>query len=184
MNLPNLITLGRLLSVPLAIWLILQSEWQFAFAVFLLAGASDAVDGFIAKRFDLRTDLGRFLDPLADKALLVSIFVTLGVRGEIPAWLVILVVSRDVLIVGGALLTFAMSAHIKIEPLLISKANTTAQIILAAVVLARLAVGHVPDLVVILLIWGTGATTVLSGASYLVHWARGQGAGSAGGAAT
>ena len=180
MNPPNLITLARLLSVPLTIWLILQELWLAAFGLFVLAGVSDAIDGYVAKRFNMRTDLGRFLDPLADKALLVSIYITLGMKGQLPAWLVILVVSRDVLIIGGALLAFAMGAGMKIEPLLVSKANTAAQIALAAAVLGDRATLMLPSFVVTSLIWLVAVTTVLSGASYLVHWSRGQSAGNAG----
>jgi cardiolipin synthase len=183
-NLPNLISLARLLSVPLTIWLILQEDWLAAFGLFLLAGISDAIDGWVAKHYDMRTELGRFLDPLADKALLVSIYITLGMKGQIPAWLVILVVSRDVLIVGGALLAFAMASGLKIEPLLVSKANTAAQIALAAAVLGVLATGTgtMARLPIEALMWLVGATTVLSGAGYLIHWSRGQSASSAGGA--
>ncbi len=104
MNPANLITLGRLLSVPVSVWLILAGQFAAAFWMFVLAGISDAVDGFIAKRFDMRTKIGALLDPVADKTLLVSIYVTLGVAGQLPTWLVILVVSRDLMIVGGFLL--------------------------------------------------------------------------------
>ena len=173
MNLPNLISLGRLLSTPVNVWLMLIGEWRFAFALFVLAGLSDAVDGFIAKRYGMTTRLGSYLDPLADKAMLMSVYVALGVRGELPSWLVILVVSRDVLIVGGALLLLALSQSLTIEPLWISKLNTVMQIALAAVALGglafadalwRQAVGPLAVLV--------GATTVASGASYLIEWGR------------
>src|ERR671925_201528 len=92
LNLPNLISLGRLLLVPLAISLILEGSYAAAFWVFVIAGVSDAADGFIAKRFDRRTRLGALLDPLADKVLLVSVYLTLGVAGQLWTWLVVLVV--------------------------------------------------------------------------------------------
>src|SRR5262245_45221329 len=101
---PNLISLARLLAVPLAIWLILQDRYGAAFWVFAVAGASDALDGFIAKQFGLRTVLGGFLDPLADKALLMSVNCPRGHRGQVDPCLVILIVSRDVLIIRGAIL--------------------------------------------------------------------------------
>src|ERR1700746_4171210 len=107
LNLPNLISLGRLLLVPLASSLILDGNYWAAFWVFVVAGISDALDGFIAKRFDRRTRLGALLDPLADKVLLVSVYVTLGVAGQIWTWLVVLVVFRDVMIIGGVLFVFA-----------------------------------------------------------------------------
>src|SRR5436309_1617748 len=98
-NLPNLITLGRLFCVPLAIWLILDQRHAAAFWVFIGAGVSDGVDGYIAKRFNQRTRLGAMLDPAADKLLLAGVYLTLGYAAQLPLWLVILVVSRDLLIV-------------------------------------------------------------------------------------
>src|SRR5262249_61635700 len=115
--LPNLISLARLLAVPLTIWLILQDRYGAAFWVFAVAGASDALDGFIAKQFGLRTVLGGFLDPLADKALLMSVYVALGYPGQVDTWLVILIVSRDVLIIGGAILYQALAPSLNLQPL-------------------------------------------------------------------
>jgi cardiolipin synthase len=172
LNLPNLITLLRLLSVPLATWLIIAGHYGAAFWVFVGAGLSDALDGFIAKRFDRRTRLGALLDPIADKALLVSVYVTLGVDFELPAWLVILVVFRDVMIIGGFLLMHTLAAPKRFDPLYISKINTSVQIALVGFVLARLGLGIAGGAVDLLLIDLAAATTVLSGISYLVRWAR------------
>jgi cardiolipin synthase len=172
LNLPNAISLGRLLLVPLAIWLILGGRYGTAFWVFVAAGVSDGLDGFIAKRFDLRTRLGAMLDPIADKALIVSVFVALGAAGELPSWLVILVVFRDAMIVGGYLVALAMGAPRQIDPLYISKLNTLVQITLVAFELARLGLGAEARTATWLLIWLTGATTTLSGFSYLVRWTR------------
>jgi cardiolipin synthase (CMP-forming) len=168
-NLPNLITLGRLLCVPLAIWLILGERYGLAFWVFVAAGVSDALDGWIAKRWDQRTPLGALLDPIADKALLAAVYITLGFAGELPHWLVILVVLRDLLIVGGYLLSHGVNAP---EPLFISKVNTLVQIALVGFVLARLGLGIDEALVTSSLIAAAGVTTVWSGLSYLVRWAR------------
>src|ERR1051326_9618384 len=88
------------------VWAIMNWWMLAAFLLFLAAGVSDAIDGYLAKRFAMTSDLGAYLDPLADKALIVSIYVTLGVSGEIPVWLVILVVSRDIMIVGAVLLAW------------------------------------------------------------------------------
>jgi cardiolipin synthase len=172
LNLPNIITLGRLLSVPLAIWLILSGAFLPAFWTFVLAGISDAADGFIAKRFEMKTRLGALLDPVADKALLVSVYVTLGMAGELPNWLVILVVFRDLMIVGGFLLVQLLVQSMRWEPLLISKLNTALQIILAAFSLARLGYGAADHGVVSALVFAVATTTVLSGGAYLVRWAR------------
>jgi cardiolipin synthase (CMP-forming) len=171
-SLPNLITLGRLLCVPLAIWLVLSGALAASFWIFVVAGLSDAVDGFIAKRFDQRSRLGALLDPIADKALLVSMYVTLGLSHHLPAWLVILVVFRDALIVGGFLLVAALGQAMRWEPLLVSKLNTALQIALVAVVLARLGLGVSALGVDQVLIYAVAATTVISGAGYLVRWAR------------
>ena len=100
MSIPNIITLGRILLVPIIVWAIASSQMEIAFAIFVIAGVSDAVDGFLAKRFNMASELGALLDPLADKALLVSIYVALGIWGAVPRWIVILVVSRDIMIVG------------------------------------------------------------------------------------
>jgi cardiolipin synthase (CMP-forming) len=139
LNLPNLITLGRILLVPVVVWAIGSGQWQIAFLVFLIAGVSDAVDGFLAKRLDMTSELGAHLDPLADKALIVSIYVALGITEAIPRWLVILVVSRDILIVGGVMLAWFVGKPMRVKPLLVSKLNTVAQLILASLVLGSLA---------------------------------------------
>ena len=160
--------------MPLAVWLIVTNEMRAAFYVFVAAGVSDAIDGFIAKRFNARTALGRYIDPLADKALLVSVYVTLGLKGALPDWLVILVVFRDLLIIGGALLFHTLTDQtMRLEPLLISKLNTLMQIVLAVVVLAVLGFGFDDRGVGTILVFATAATTALSGAAYIVRWVRG-----------
>ncbi len=172
MNLPNTITLGRILLVPAVVWAIGADEMALAFWLFLLAGVSDAVDGFIAKRFGLATELGAYLDPLADKALLVSIYVTLAHAGVLPLWLAIAVVARDIMIVGAVLLSWVLDKPVPIRPLIVSKLNTTAQIGFAAFLLAAQGFGFVPggaQEVGVLLV---GALTAGSALAYLVDWAR------------
>jgi len=174
--LPNLITLARLLAVPVTVHLLLNGSYSPAFWLFVAAGVSDALDGIIAKQFQVTSRLGAFLDPLADKALLVGIFVTLGYLGEVAAWLVILIVFRDLLIVGGALLFHTLTHALKMEPLLVSKTNTVAQILLAGTVLAELGLG--PDLgpdlglVIHVLVYVVTALTVVSGGAYVIKWSR------------
>ncbi len=172
LNAPNLITLSRLLSVPLMIWLIVGERYGVAFWVFVGAGISDALDGYIAKRFDCRTKIGALLDPVADKALLSSVYVTLGIGGLLPNWLVILVVFRDVMIVGGYVLVQTLAAPRNFDPLYISKINTLAQIALVAYVLARLGLDVADGKMTEVLVVAAALTTVLSGFSYLVRWAR------------
>jgi cardiolipin synthase len=171
-NLPNLISLARLLSVPIVIWAMLADEMALAFWLFIAAGVSDAIDGFLAKHFGRQTVVGGFLDPLADKALLVSVFITLGKIGDLPLWIVILVVSRDVLIVGGAILFQTLTHSLKPEPLMVSKLNTVAQIVLAATTLGELAMGADWHMAITLLIWAAAVTTLASGGSYIVQWSR------------
>ena len=170
MNIPNSLTLVRIVLVPLVVWLIIDHEMTAAFLLFLLAGFSDAADGYIAKRYGWRSELGAYLDPIADKALLVSIYVTLGLAGHLPVWLVIAVVSRDILIVGAVVLSWMLSRPLTMHPLLISKVNTFAQIVLAGLVLAELGLGLGLEPVVKVLIWVTGALTILSAAAYFWSW--------------
>lgn len=172
MNLPNLLTLFRILLVPVVVWLLVSSLYMAAFWLFVLAGVTDGVDGYLARRWNQRTELGSYLDPLADKALLVSIYVTLGFLGEMPRWLVIAVVFRDLLIVGAFLLSWVIGRPMKVAPLLVSKANTVAQIVFAAVVLGSK--GYALDLVGIEQALGVAvaALTVLSTAAYLAAWMR------------
>jgi cardiolipin synthase (CMP-forming) len=173
LNLPNLISLGRLLLVPLAISLILEGSYWAAFWIFIIAGISDALDGFIAKRFDRRTRLGALLDPLADKILLVSVYVTLGIAGQLWAWLVVLVVFRDVMIIGGFLLIQAITVMPKpFQPLFISKVNTGVQVLLVGYVLARRGLEVDAGVVDLVLGSAVAVTTVVSGITYLVRWAR------------
>ncbi len=172
LSIPNLITLGRILLVPVVVWAILANAMWMAFVLFLVAGVSDAVDGFLAKRFDMTTELGSYLDPLADKALIVSIYLTLGINGDIPRWLVILVVSRDILIVGGIMLSWLMGNPLKIRPLLVSKLNTVAQIAFACVVLGSLGFQIEVKMLKLVLMGLVAVLTLLSIAAYLAEWVR------------
>ncbi len=171
-NLPNLITLGRIISVPLVVWLILSGQNAAAFGIFLLAGISDGVDGYLAKRFGWQTELGAYLDAVADKLLLVSIYLALAGTGDLPIWLVIMVVARDIFIVGGVMLAWILENPLKVEPSYISKVNTTAQILLAGAVLANdgFALGLGTTLTALVLM--TALLTFWSAATYLRVWLR------------
>ncbi|HZQ12080.1 MAG TPA: CDP-alcohol phosphatidyltransferase family protein [Pseudolabrys sp.] len=172
MSIPNLITLGRILLVPIVVWAIYSGAMWVAFVLFLAAGVSDAVDGFLAKRFGMASELGAYLDPLADKALIVSIYVTLGIKTIIPGWLVILVVSRDIMIVGAVVLSRLIGSPIKVKPLLISKLNTAVQIVFACVVLGSLGFNIRADKVTMVLMILVAALTLLSVAAYVRAWIR------------
>ena len=137
MNPANLITLGRVILVPVVFWLLVSGHLKGAFFLFMLAGVSDAVDGYLAKNFDWQTDLGAYLDPLADKLLIVSIFLALGVSAQLPSWIVVAVVARDFLIVAAVMMALLLGRPMRVRPILVSKANTVSQIVLAAVVMAN-----------------------------------------------
>lgn len=169
-NLPNLITLARLLMTPLAVSMIVSQRFAEAFVIFALAGGSDAVDGFIAKRFDLRTELGSYLDPLADKALLISIYVALAAIGALPPALAILVVSRDLMILFAVLVSWLLVNPIAIRPVWISKFNTFAQIAFAAFVLGSKAFGYDQFALHQGLALVVAATTLASGGVYIAQW--------------
>ena len=172
-SIPNLITLGRILLVPIVVWAIATPGTMWiAFVLFVAAGVSDAVDGYLAKRFHMTSELGAYLDPLADKALIVSIYLTLGINNLIPRWLVILVVSRDILIVGGIILSWLVGNPLKIKPLVVSKLNTVAQIVFACVVLGSLGFAIPADNFILVLMGLVAVLTLLSVAAYLAEWVR------------
>lgn len=172
LNIPNVITLGRVILIPVIFWLLVSGNTRIAFIAFVCAGISDAIDGFLAKRLDLRTELGGYLDPLADKLLIASIYIALGVLSALPSWLVIAVVSRDILIVLGVMLAWLIGHPLTMDPAWISKMNTVFQIVLAATVLADLGFGLGLDKVRVVLVWTTGALTLLSLATYVQTWLR------------
>jgi len=169
-NIPNLISLIRLLCVPMTVWLIINNQVLIAFWVFVFASISDALDGFIAKRFDLQTELGAYLDPIADKALLVSVFITLGQAGYLNSWLVLLVVFRDSLILVGAFLYHLIHENLTMEPLLISKINTAAQFFLVTVVLGLHGYSIVDSLIIEIMVYVVAVTSIISGAAYVGIW--------------
>jgi cardiolipin synthase (CMP-forming) len=171
-NIPNFITLGRVILVPVIIWLLVSGRTQAAFVAFMVAGISDGVDGFLAKRFHWETELGAYLDPLADKLLIVCIFVTLGLQAKLPSWLVIGVVSRDVLIIAGVVLAWLLEHPVKITPFIVSKANTVAQIALAGVVLADEGFALGLSALRTGLIWTVAVLTVASLGMYVLTWLR------------
>jgi cardiolipin synthase len=171
-SLPNLITLARLGLVPVVIAMIAAGRWQGACILFVLAGVSDAIDGWLAKSFNLRTELGAYLDPLADKALLVSIYVALAVVGALPTTLAIVVVARDVMIIGAFMISWLMGKPIKIRPLLISKLNTLVQIAFAAAVLGAKAFQFAPGSWILPAGYCVAALTLASLAAYLASWSR------------
>ncbi len=171
LNLPNIITFARLCAVPAAVWLVIQRETGLAFGLFALAGVSDAVDGWLARRRG-GSALGAMLDPVADKALLVCMFVTLAAIGVLPSWIAILVVFRDLVILGGIGLMWRLAIPVRIKPMLLSKLNTALQLLLVGVVLFLEGFGLQAPWLRALLIWTAAATTLGSGAAYVWKAAR------------
>ena len=169
-NLPNLITLTRLLLTPLAVTMIVSQRFVVAFLVFVVAGASDAVDGFIARRFNLRSELGSYLDPLADKALVNSMYIALATIGAMWPALAILVVSRDLMILTAVLVSWLLGKPVAIRPVWISKFNTVAQIAFAAVVLGARAYGFDESALRDGLGLIVAGSTLASGGVYIAQW--------------
>lgn len=170
MTIPNYITIFRLLLVPFVIWSMLSGYQLAAFLGFLAAGLSDGVDGYIARRYDMKSELGAYLDPVADKLLLVSVFIVLAYQGILPLWLVAMVVFRDALIVSAVMLSAVMGNPVEMHPLFVSKANTAAQIALAALALAHHGFGFDGLQLISLLIGLVALLTAASTAAYLVAW--------------
>ncbi len=171
LNLANLVTLARLCAVPPALWLVLDGHAGWAFAVFVLAGASDALDGWLARRQG-GTVLGAWMDPAADKALLVGMFVVLALRGLLPAWMAGLVVARDLVIICGIVALWQRGRPIRIRPLRVGKLNTALQIMLVGVVLLLEGFGLRAPWLRQALTLLAAATTLWSGGAYVWNASR------------
>jgi len=171
-ELPNIISIGRIILVGPIVFCLIEENFTYAALLFAIAGISDGLDGFLAKRFGWISPLGSILDPLADKLLLVSCYVVLGWKGLLPPWLVAAVIIRDVVIVVGAVLYHFKIETVKGLPLGISKVNTVAQIVLVIVVIAHQGFFTVPGAVLDALIYLVLVTTVWSGVSYVWIWGR------------
>jgi cardiolipin synthase len=171
---PNLLTLLRAAAAPILIVLLEDKAFNLALLVFILAGVSDGLDGYIAKRYHFETRLGAILDPVADKVLLVSGFVMLTILDLIPLWLLVTVVFRDVLIVGGYLVLVTLNGNVQMQPSAVSKLNTVMQISLLAIILAQQAQWIAIPMLTTLLVAAVFVTTVISGAHYVWVWAFGK----------
>lgn len=169
-HLPNLITLSRIALVPVLILLLKDQRYGMALAVFVIAGVSDALDGYLAKRLGVESQFGAVLDPVADKLLLVTAYVMLTVFGHIPFWLTLAVASRDVLIVGGYLVYTSHAGPVKMRPSVLSKLNTFMQIALVVLILVKHAAHVRWPWLVTTMVYGVLITTVASGAHYLWSW--------------
>ena len=169
-NIPNLISVLRILLIVPVVVLLVQREFAAALLLFTIAGASDAIDGQLARRYGWTTPLGGVLDPLADKAMMVSSFVVLTWLGLVPLWLLIAVVARDVVIVFGGLAYNYWIEKVRARPSWISKLNTLLQIILVMALMFDQGVLPLPDLGLQLLMTAVVTTVVLSGIDYIWTW--------------
>jgi len=170
--LPNAISIFRIILILPVVVFIQNGRFGEALAVYFVAGISDGVDGFLARRFDWHTRLGALLDPVADKLLVASSYATLAWVGQIPAWLAVIVVLRDVVILGGATAYNFLIAPVKGEPTRISKLNTVLEILFVTSVLARASLGWPADEIVMMLGAGVFVTVVISGVDYVVAWSQ------------
>lgn len=171
-DLPNLITVLRMvLVIPLA-WSLMDAHYNTALAIALVAGLSDAVDGFLAKRFGWVSKVGGILDPIADKLLLMTCLILLAAQGLLPMWLALLAVLRDIVIISGGVLYHYRIAPVEGEPIAISKINTFLQIALVLFALLHASVLPLPAWVLETLVIMVAASTLLSGAQYVIVWGR------------
>lgn len=168
-NIPNLLTLGRILLTPVIVYFILDGEPVQALILMAVAGLTDMLDGAIAKHFNMQTTVGAFLDPLADKLMLVSTIVCLFHVGEVPLFVFLAVIFRDAIIVGGAALYELVTRRLRMEPTFLSKTTTTVQIVYVLLAMLHLS-QDLPDSLMHLAAWTTFAITVASGVQYMVLW--------------
>ena len=165
-TIPNLLTIIRILLTPLFVIFLIREHFDLALLVFVVAGVSDGLDGFIARYFNQRTTLGAILDPIADKMLLIAAFVSLGVLSVIPNWLTVVVITRDVVILLGVALFSFQNIDFEINPSIVSKLTTVLQVVTVCLALLRFDRAGLAELQM-LFFWVTAFFTVLSGLHYI-----------------
>lgn len=165
-NIPNILTVMRILLTPLFVIFLLKDMFHFALIVFTVAAISDILDGLLARYFNQHSLLGAYLDPIADKLLLASAFVSLAVLKTVPAWLAVIVLSRDILIITGIAVFAISDIHIEMNPSLVSKWTTVAQVLTIFLILLN---PMIPGIQTIkwLLFWITAGLTIVSGLHYV-----------------
>ncbi len=171
-HIPNILSILRILLIVPIISAIWQEHYLLAFILIVIAGVSDGVDGFLARVFNWQSALGALLDPLADKILLVSLFVVFALKDLLPMWLMYLVVGRDLVIIAGAAAYHLVTRQLEMRPLFISKINTTLQIILVILVALKLSDIHIAPWLLNGMMGLVALSTLLSGISYVITWTR------------
>lgn len=168
MNIPNFLSLFRIILVPVTVVYLIDGSFFIALAIFTLAGITDALDGFLARVLNQKTLVGAYLDPLADKALLTSCFITLSILHIIPSWLTAIIVTRDFIILFGIFVLFMVSGSLEIRPVFISKITTALQLLTVFLALVYKSFGgNGPPPLIYIQYWLTAVFTILSGAHYV-----------------
>ena len=166
LNIPNTLTIGRIVIIPVFLTAIIYKRYDYAFYLFIIAAMTDMFDGLFARLKDQRTSLGMFLDPLADKFLIVTSIIILSVYGWIPKWLAITVISRDIIVVIGWFLVYLVSGTAKVEPSLLGRATIWVQSVFIAYVLMNMTFLSLPAVYPVLQ-WITAGITIISGLHYI-----------------
>jgi len=169
-QIPNAITIIRLILVPVLILLLRNGEYGYALAIFTIAGLSDGLDGYLARKYHLQSELGGFLDPVADKVLMVSAYISLSLLGLLPLWVVLLVVARDFMIIGFFVMLVSLGDEMHPAPSIYSKVNTAFQVLLVVMVLVDQTFDLGFTLVTELLLYSVAVTTVVSAVNYYWVW--------------
>jgi len=169
---PNAISLMRIFLIPPIIILFVNNEFAWALGLFVIAGLSDGIDGYIAKKYDWNTRLGAFLDPAGDKLLVAWSFGTLAFLGHIPAWLAVIVILRDVVIVAGSFIYHYMVRRLEGDPTFISKLNTGLEFAFLIFVMSHAGFGWPDDITITVVGAAVLVTVVISGYDYVSNWVR------------
>jgi len=169
LNVPNMLTLTRIIMTPVIVYMVLIGEAWLALSLMVIAGITDMLDGAIARYFNLRTTVGGYLDPIADKIMLISLFVTLFIVNQVPLFVFLAVIFRDLIIVLGAAIYEIVTHRLTMEPSLVSKATTFMQIIYVALLLLNMAVS-IPNSLLQVSMWSAFILTCISGLHYLISW--------------
>ena len=177
MTVPNLITAIRIILAPIFVIYLISDQFLPALIVFLLCGVSDGLDGMVARLLNQKSKLGAYMDPLADKLVLVAAFIALSIRGNLPPWLAVMVIARDTMILLGALVLLLNRLELIIKPFILSKITTWAQFLTVVVVLAESYMGSVTEFYPYIF-YATALLTVSSGLQYMHHGLKLMGEGS------
>jgi cardiolipin synthase len=171
-NIPNAICVVRILLVFPIVLTLLSGSYPMALVLMFVAGVSDGLDGFLAKRFNWSSRIGGLLDPVADKMLLVAVFLTLAWVGLVPVWLAAVVILRDLIIVGGAFAYQRFIGNVDPDPSIVSKINTALQLLYVVIVVSNKAFFWPQDLVLLLVGSAVLVFNLVSGLDYVLTWSK------------